>query len=405
MSIPDPVVLLDARARYVHPAFQMSRASTKTVFDSAGRLVTVPANALGWDHDPATGQARGYLAEPGAKNLLQHSNDLSDSVWSKSALTVTTDAIVGPDGEGMAKLVDTVDNQQHFIYQNFTLTDGSPVVLSLIVKLAELERLRFQVTEVGPNNTVLCEIAAGTAENARTYGTAELSDFAVEALGGGFYRCWVSGTLGAGVTNCRTTLFLMKDGTTVYQGDGSSGLYVGKLQVEENSRPTSYIETGATTAERVGDALRLPSLDVLPQWQVGRGALLVEGQATSLAPFGRLFELSGNNLLVRRSGVANGSYLLDGSVLDQGQVLVNTAYERNLVAVSWRNGEGVSAVINGEVVADRPMTTALSEPLGMGLGAQPGGAALSYGGHIRRAVYYPASLSNADLQSLTAIQE
>ena len=110
MSIPDPIVLLDARAKYVHPAFQMTRVSTKTVFDSAGRLVTVPANALGWDHDPATGQARGYLAEPSATNLLLHSNDFSDSYWVKFRISQTSGAITGPDGNGMAKLVE--DNQE-----------------------------------------------------------------------------------------------------------------------------------------------------------------------------------------------------------------------------------------------------------------------------------------------------
>src|SRR5690625_4496037 len=98
MSIPDPIVLLDARARYVHPAFQMTRASTKTVFDSTGRLVTVPANALGWDHDPATGESRGYLAEPSATNLLLHSNDLTQGAWSKSNLSVSAAAIIGPNG-------------------------------------------------------------------------------------------------------------------------------------------------------------------------------------------------------------------------------------------------------------------------------------------------------------------
>src|SRR5690606_21557700 len=99
MSIPDPIVLLDARARYVHPAFQMSRASTKPVFDATGKLVTVPANALGWDHAPATGQARGYLSERSRTNLILHSNDLTQGVWTTPGASITPNATTGPDGE------------------------------------------------------------------------------------------------------------------------------------------------------------------------------------------------------------------------------------------------------------------------------------------------------------------
>src|SRR5690606_31959019 len=132
MSIPDPVVLLDARARYVHPAFQMTRASAKTVFDGAGRLVTVPANALGWDHDPATGQARGYLAEPQATNLLLHSNDLTQGAWGTANASVSGGATTGPDGEGMAKLVEDASSGTHYCVQSFSLSGTGPVVVSVL---------------------------------------------------------------------------------------------------------------------------------------------------------------------------------------------------------------------------------------------------------------------------------
>src|SRR5690606_33006189 len=132
MSIPDPVVLLDARAKYVHPAFQMTRASTRTVFDAAGRMVTMPINAIGWDHDPATGQARGYLAEPQSTNTILYSNDLSQGYWTKTEVSVT------PGSGGLWKISETANQGLHRIRsQALSFSLGSVVSCSFFAKAAE----------------------------------------------------------------------------------------------------------------------------------------------------------------------------------------------------------------------------------------------------------------------------
>lgn len=412
MSIPNPVVLLDARARYVHPAFQMSRASTKTVFDAAGRMVTVPANALGWDHDPVTGQARGYLAEPSATNLLLHSNDLSESAWGKSNSSITANAITGPDGTGMAKLVENDAEAEHYLLQSNSgaTQPGVPITGSVIVRAAERENIMLRLTSVATSSNrvqLRFDAAAGQIVATGTNGDGVLLGAGSEDLGNGFHRVWLSGTIGATADDPRFVVFLREspDGWgNIYKGDGTSGLYVGYCQVEEGSYPTSYIETGAATATRAADSLILPDLLAFLGGSNSRFTILVDVVMQQNGQSGDLWSIRTNSL--RLSQANNGSTVrLAGAVLDSSPIIVNNIEaERYLIACAFEVGGSASAACNGAIAGNTQFTGSLSSPFTFGLGVRTGGGS-ELAGHISRAVYYPTRLSNADLQSLTAIQE
>lgn len=407
MSIPDPIVLLDARARYVHPAFQMSRASTKTVFDSAGRLVTVPANALGWDHDPATGQARGYLAEPSATNLLLHSNDLTQGVWSKFQASVTGDAITGPDGNGMAKLVEDSASSTHSVYQVCTINDGATTVFQLIAKAGERQSVRVQIRNQDSPQWNRAEIDVsltdGTISNANEAGTCELIDYGAAHISSGFYFIWIAATIGEGATSARAQAQLIDgNGDNVYQGDGTSGLYVGYCQAEEGSYPTSYIPTAGSVATRTMDSLVLSNLGDSPWWRSDRGALLVETSIRHMRPGGFLFQLG--SLILRIWPTGSNNIVIYGMVPSTAVVVPGAAVAgRHLIAVSWGDGEVVTAA-GGAIVDTQAIATPLGSNPALCLGVNEA-ATQPLGGYEPRAIYYPARLSNADLQSLTAIQE
>lgn len=407
MSIPDPIVLLDARAKYVHPAFQMTRASTKTVFDATGKLVTVPANALGWDRDPVTGQARGYLAEPSATNLLLHSNDLTQSAWNKEKATVTGNAITGPDGNGMAKLVENTDNSRHVLYQsNITISDGSTVVNSFIAKAEERPLIQAWVmnaSAIGNNAYCNFDLTDGSLRSGNAQGNGEFVDAGITDLGGGFYRCWVAGRVGSGVTTVRVE-YRMRTGADadgIYQGDGTSGLYLGYMQAEERSYPTSYIETGAATATRARDSLILSGLGDFPWWRSDRGTLLITTRVDGGENNNQdVMSLNNHHLYMRRH--ANGYFITGGDMVDADR-LVAPVLGRHKMAVSWDAG-GCIVSGDGSLASAVAVISPLSASPTMGIGNRSPGTS-TLGGYIERAVYYPARLSNADLQSLTAIQE
>jgi len=405
MSIPDPIVLLDARAKYVHPAFQMTRASTKTVFDSAGRLVTVPANALGWDHDPATGQARGYLAEPSATNLLLHSNDLTQSSWTAFGSSITVNAITGPDGQGMAKLVENNANQGHSVLQNFTIGDGDTIAAHFIAKAGERVgvQLLFRQNASGANYFQMKAYLTGKGSfDAPTAGgTATVIDGGITHLGGGFYHVWLVGTLGAGITDARLNPGLLDgNGNSSYQGDGTSGLYVGYGQAETGRYPSSYIETAGSTATRANDALAAPG--GYGWWRDDRGALLVECEVPHSRTSGYLLSLAGSTVQLRWSG--GRDLIINSSTLGgSAQILApGAAPGRHLIAFGWGDDWVVAA--DGGIAAAGQMAGAMPASPAIGVGARSDGQ-FPFGGYVRRAVYYPQRLPNADLQSLTAIQE
>lgn len=408
MSIPDPVVLLDARARYVHPAFELSRASTKTVWDSAGRLVTVPANAIGWDHDPATGQARGYLAELSATNLLLHSNDLDQSAWGPVNASITPDAIAGPDGNGMAKLVEDTTANQHRVVQIFSISSGTTVVGQCIVAAAERSAVRLLLGDSAVSTdhiSITADCGVGSVLNVGANGNAVVVGHGLVPIGAGLWLVWIAGTVGDEATSARFQVSLSANGNLGYEGDGTSGLYVGYCQAEEGSYPTSYIETGAATATRSLDSLVLSDLGDFPWWRSERGTLLVDVEPPN-NPYDQVRFLFDIGTAIRLSIVSNGILRVHGSYPNNDiniHNVVNNPLERSVVCVAWDQDE-VACSMNGDIVGTVAAAGSALSATALALGNFVA-TNRPLGGRIRRAVYYPARLSNADLQSLTAIQE
>ena len=78
----------------------------------------------------------------------------------------------------------------------------------------------------------------------------------IESIGNGWYRCLVTTNNKTGVI-----IFMQNAGSRLYEGDGTSGVYIFGAQLEQASYPTSYIPTQggvetrfADTANNAGDA-------------------------------------------------------------------------------------------------------------------------------------------------------
>lgn len=403
MSIPDPIVLLDARARYVHPAFQMDRASTKTVFDATGRLVTVPANAIGWDHDPATGQSRGYLAELSATNLLLHSNDLTQGAWAKNSTSITPDAITGPDGNGMAKLVEDSSEAIHNVRQAVTIGEGGQAVFQFIAKAGERGALfAYIMNEESQSDRafIAVDLSAGQITQQGGLNDASLIDCGVSSILGGFYYIWLTGTVGSTATQARCEIRLSDGSGTTYTGDGTSGLYLGYCQAEEGSYPTSYIETGASTVTRARDLLQCPSGTGL--FLTNRGTFVIDATVDEY-PIGNaaLLSTGESNIVLRYSSTASGFIVTGDAIINSS---IGRVEGRAIFSVVWDEAnDDLRAFVNGVQRLQTNFIAGVSD-YAVALGSGTGGSRTGFF-RVHRAVYYPTRVSNADLQSLTAIQE
>ena len=85
------------------PLITFTRASTATYFDATGTMQTAAINAPRWDYDPVSLQLRGLLIEEPRTNLAFPSSDLSNAAWtligSGAALPVVTgNQTPSPDG-------------------------------------------------------------------------------------------------------------------------------------------------------------------------------------------------------------------------------------------------------------------------------------------------------------------
>lgn len=90
-----PVALL-APYRF-DPRITFTRNSAATYFDSSGVLQTAAVDEARLDHDPATGEPKGWLFEESRTNELLDNRDLSTGNWTTSGVTSTQD-VTGLDG-------------------------------------------------------------------------------------------------------------------------------------------------------------------------------------------------------------------------------------------------------------------------------------------------------------------
>lgn len=168
------------------------------------------------------------------KNFLINTEDFSQN-WTLPFVTVTMNAIAAPDGSLTAdKIVETVDNNQHFVYQNYAPSNGQVCTLSVYAKAAERTWISMQGGGTGGIWFNLSNGTIGTNLGGGFTGT-------IENAGNGWYRCSISGTW---TSQTNYILIRPSDGGYSYTGDGTSGLYLWGAQLEFGSTMTSYQRVG-----------------------------------------------------------------------------------------------------------------------------------------------------------------
>lgn len=418
MSIPNPVVLLDARAKYVHPAFQMERASEKWVFDATGRLVRVPPNALGWEGNPAMGNRWGYLSEPEATNLFTRSGELTHGGWSAGGadVDVSSEPLPAP-GATMYKLEETAVTDYHRLYQSSqSLPDAQYAVCVWHMKAAERQHGSVRINEAGSSanvSYVTFDLLTGQVVSVVEREGLPIIDAASVHIGGGVWRCWIviRNTSGAdqdvvfGVSTARG------DGPTWYAGEPGRGIYVGwpMASIGHFARaPTSYIPTVGSTATRPADRLTIPDLTTQPWWRTEQGTLFATVYMTGWSRNGPVFHVPGAVEMRFDGSAPNTSF--QATVAGMTRLIVwgvggFSLRARQSFAVTWAQG-GWQVAANGALLFDGDSVPASEGgPLPLHLGHIPEAWSGPLPAYFERAVYYPQRVSGADLQSLTAIQE
>jgi hypothetical protein len=191
-------------------------------------------------------------------------------------------------------------------------------------------------------------------------------------------------------------------------GDGYSGFYVWGAQIEARSDATSYIKTEASQVTRSADDAKMTGANFSSWYRQDAGTFFANVMGSSL---GNRFvysvdngtSTSGNNYM--HSAFESNKHfnvVSSGNTVAQLDAGTCTANASAKFACAYTVND-FAASLNGGSVASDP-----SGNLPIGLSRLLIGNAYDYApqnninGTIKRLAYYPARLTNAQLQALTA---
>ena len=382
----------------------LSRASARTVCSAAALLTSLASGAFAIEYNPATGAVRGMPIEEQRTNLCLWNQQLDNAAWTKSGATVTANAAVAPTGNTTAdSLVEDTANTTHSASQNITTAASTTYALSCFVEAnGRNAYLRFDRTgDSGTNVIGTFDLTAGTVVSAVAAGSATVSQSGIEDWGGGLYRCWISGSIGAN-TDGRIRIFTL-DGTTVsYLGNGSSGVYPWGVQFEAGSAASSYMgETTTAAITRLADSLTIGTLS--PWFNAVNGTIYIEYEPSQVGGGVNRYAISindgtTNNFIGLASNdatnnaaqrVAVGGTSVVTSALGAASAAITKAagsYKVNNFAAAINGGSPVTDLAGAVPTVDRVFL--------MG-----GGGFAMTAGRLRQVTYYPA-IKNT--QTLTA---
>lgn len=382
--------------------FNLTRPTSKWVFNQQGQLVEVPAGQPAFSYDPVTGESKGILIEETRTNLLRWSEDLTRAAWdvSGSANTAST----------AKKLIEAEDSvaTTHVARQSIGKAE-SPLTYTYTVVTDGGERnLRLDISDSGTTNRALWLVNPNTGEgigSIQTTGTFTNATGNVVPLGGGKLAFSLTATTGP-EPSVRSQLVLANGTQLSYIGDGESGVNILRQQLEEGSSPSSYIPTENTAVTRLADRVTVP--DLSGWFNAGEGTFVVEftyssnayspfmlSNFTSPTTIERLALVSTTGTDIRfhfRSGGTNLD-LIAGTGMVKGQ--------RYRVAYKW-NSTTFAASMNGAAVVSAS-TGGIIPAVGVAVVGAASSETNHLNGTITQVRYVPYAVSDAELQELSTL--
>ena len=374
------------------------------------------------DFDPVTLAARGLLVEEQRTNISLHSNDFSQSAWTKINLTNVTTKTTGPDAvtDSGTLLNENTVNSEHGVSLTFSKSaSATTYTLSCFAKVGvgrtRITMAGYSNTESGNGTFAPFDLSGGQTGSISNRGSGWAgSTSSITPVGNGWYRCTLTVTTSTGTDIVFQILNDSGSGTATqaraYAGTVGNGCYIYGAQLEAGSFPTSYIPTGAATATRTADVASVATSQF--PYSASEGTIVVSGDFSGVG-----------------SVLPGFVALNDGAPDTPGSVSWAALYATTTVAYSARRSNSVDATTitaAATLSANTPIklgtafavggTDALS--VNGGSVATQSGVASAYAnnvlrigrfgsnpgylnGHIRQITYIPRRLTNAELQART----
>ena len=379
--------------------FTFNRNSSATRIAKNGLITSVATDIPRLDYPLIDGVVNGcpsLLLEPQRTNAAPYSEAFDNSFWIKADATVVG-GFSAPDGSNNAfKLIEGTSNSQHNVRSDFiATTNGSEIASSIFVKADTRSEVSLQEIAY----TVVYLTVDLISETITTNGTSAN----LTKLDNGWFRIDIVSTCNI-VTAWRVSPSL--NGTSTYQGDGTSGIYIWGFQLEDvASYATSYIPTEGSAVTRLADTASgsgnsevfNDSEGVLfAEMSVLANDLSIEGVSiNNVSASNRVVIFKWNTSNTIRARVTSNSV----NTFDF-DVVVSDITNFNKIALKYKEND-FALWINGiEVATDSIGAT----PIGLselGFDSDGLGGASSYG-KTKELAYYNTALTDLELETLTS---
>ena len=182
-------------------------------------------------------------------NLWSYSEELQQSVWTKTNLTVTTNAVVAPDGTTTGGILfETVTDATHQFSRNYSLINGNEYTVSFWIKNEGRNHVRIltssNFSQDGTTPLAWLDLSTGTIVSQTSGFTG--SDLTITADGDWYKVSYTMPSLSTSSINV-LQLSLSANGSNVsYIGDIDKGVAVWGLQFTQSDTVLDYDKTGVT---------------------------------------------------------------------------------------------------------------------------------------------------------------
>jgi hypothetical protein len=387
--------------------FAFSRSGSATRINKDGLIETVGNGVSRLNYPMIDGVVSGcphHILEPQRTNLIQYSEDFSNSVWDNSnQITRTASATISPDGTLNAFNIKPTDvNSNHTLRaQNLGgFTNGAVVSASFFAKQNGYKYISV-VGGFGSSNTpsVIFNLEDGLIQS----GTGTIENY-----GNGWYRCITPITLNSTSLYCIATI-LNDNLLGSFSGDNTKGIYVYGFQIEEGSYPTSYIPTNgssvtrsAETANGSGDAATFNDSE---------GVLMVEGSILDFLTTDSWISISENSNInnnqfnlrfVSNSNLIQAVSRADG--LGQDVVLQHTLNDKtevNKISIKYKLNDWGLWVNGFEVDTETSSNAFTLNSLDV-LDFGRGNNSKFFYGNTKQVQYFDTALTDSELEYITS---
>jgi len=401
-------------------ACAFSRAGEGTFFGSNGLIQTAAAGVPRFDYDPVTLEPKGILIEGGRTNLLENSSDLTAGTWlPKSNISAAIgDPVSFAPALNWSVITENTNTSEHYL-ENPTAVGAANTWYSLTFyfrfKAGTTEReLWFRPAGVTGAVGIIIN-SAGVVTNA---GGLAATEYSVTPMGGGAFKVWVRNFITAsGNLLFRFQLRNQALAANNYLGDGTSGVEVADCKCEIGHFPSSSITTTTMPISRAADILTVQPAQFAAAFRQDAGTILIDMTLnhTGIGPTGLgdfPFLLDMDSAAAPEDGyrmVASANYgpgykieVKVGGSLVAGPTFVKAigGGSRTKLALAWGGANDFAACMDGGAV-ETDTSGAIPTPDRLSIGCQSGVNAQMFG-HVRKVLFFPQRLTNAQLQEATA---